>query len=105
MCDKKHNGWSSYETWAYALWMDNDEASYNYWRKTADGLAKHSIDHEDATYKLMETIKEECDQNTPEVSGVFADLLGAAIGEINWHEIAKHLMDESYAELAAEAKA
>jgi hypothetical protein len=24
---KGYNGWSNYETWAFALWMDNDPGS------------------------------------------------------------------------------
>ena len=98
---EKHNGWTNYETWCYALWMDNDEASYKYWREAAEGTIKHSLDADDAKYKLMETIREACEQMTPEVDGVFADLLGAAISEINWHEIASHLVDEVYSDIEA----
>ena len=25
-----YNGWTNYETWNVALWMDNDETSYQY---------------------------------------------------------------------------
>jgi hypothetical protein len=106
MSDQKHNGWTNYETWAVALWMDNEEPSYNYWRETAEGIVKHALDADEATYKLMETIKEEHEQVAPDLgSTVFADLLGAALGEVNWHEIAKHLVDEVAADIAADANA
>ena len=26
--DKTYNGWSTYETWAVALWLDNERSSY-----------------------------------------------------------------------------
>lgn len=27
---QEYNGWTNYETWNVALWMDNDESSYQY---------------------------------------------------------------------------
>ncbi len=33
--DKTYNGWSTYETWAVALWLDNERSSYDYWREQA----------------------------------------------------------------------
>ncbi len=30
-----HNGWTNYETWVVALWIDQDHGSYKYWRETA----------------------------------------------------------------------
>jgi len=30
------NGWTNYETWNVALWMDNDETSYTYARIAKD---------------------------------------------------------------------
>ena len=27
--DTTYNGWTNYETWNVALWVDNDEASYH----------------------------------------------------------------------------
>lgn len=29
----KYNGWKNYCTWAAALWIDNDQGSYNYFRE------------------------------------------------------------------------
>ena len=31
-----YNGWTNYETWNVALWMDNDETSYTYARIAKD---------------------------------------------------------------------
>ena len=27
-----YNGWTNYETWNVALWIDNEESSQGYWR-------------------------------------------------------------------------
>jgi len=32
---REYNGWYNYETWVTALWMDNEEPSYRYWREQA----------------------------------------------------------------------
>lgn len=40
--DKKYNGWTNYETWNVALWLDNEEGSYNYWRETAQEIYDES---------------------------------------------------------------
>ena len=33
--NRTYNGWSNYETWAVALWLDNERGSYEYWREQA----------------------------------------------------------------------
>jgi len=33
--ENTYNGWTNYETWVTALWLDNDQASYAYWRAVA----------------------------------------------------------------------
>ncbi len=30
--EDRYNGWTNYETWAVSLWIDNDHATYAYWR-------------------------------------------------------------------------
>ena len=32
---KSYNGWTNYETWVTALWLDNDYATQCFWRETA----------------------------------------------------------------------
>ncbi len=31
--EKRYNGWTNYETWVTALWLDNDRATQCYWRE------------------------------------------------------------------------
>jgi hypothetical protein len=92
MNEKGYNGWTNYETWLIKLWMDNDEGSYHYWQDSAQEA--YDDDHEDAASNLAETLKQIYNDNAPEVSGVYADLLNASLGEVDWHEIAESLLED-----------
>ena len=101
--EKGYNGWSNYETWNVKLWIDNDEGSYDYWRENAReawkqasaGDAWHgSTRKESAIAALARMLKDEHEENTPTVTGVYADLLNASLSEVNWHEIAEAMLDD-----------
>lgn len=106
MNKKEYNGWYNYETWLIKLWMDNDQGSDEYWRECARlcmDQAQPSVmpaftKAEYATIKLAEDIKERHEESIEgvltESSGFVVDLLNAAMSEVNWHEIAKHYIDE-----------
>jgi len=36
LTDTEYNGWTNYETWNVALWIDNDEGLYNLARECGD---------------------------------------------------------------------
>lgn len=99
MCksDRTYNGWTNYETWAVNLWMDNEQSTQNYWAGEAvaalrkDDPVSHLADrmseeHQDAAIDLLSPLNGG--------SSVFADLLNAALSEVNWREIAQHWIDD-----------
>ena len=104
--DTRYNGWANYETWAVKLWIDNEEPSYRYWRHHTEAIwrnAEHDAlppftRSEYARINLSDALKESYEDNAPEVDGIYADLLQAALGEVDWFEIADALL--SGAELA-----
>jgi len=99
MTNKNYNGWHNYETWAIALWLDNEESSQSYWQSEAESaLARADGDADQATFALENAIKEQHEEALPELQGFAADLLNAAMSEVNWREIARHLVDEVLAE-------
>jgi hypothetical protein len=114
--DTTYNGWTNYETWNVALWLDNEQDSSDYWRERAEELAKELKDEPSANarltgrepftlqekiaLKLREELKDLHEENAPTVEGVYADLLNAALSEVNWYEIGKKYADE--VELPAE---
>ena len=110
MTTKNYNGWTNYETWAVSLWMDNDEGAQSYWRDEAIAAleeagrteSEHLTKKEEATLILSDKIKEQHEEAQPEVTGVFVDLINAAMSEVNWHEIAEGLIDDAAEEAEGE---
>lgn len=98
MTRKEYNGWTNYETWVVKLWMDNDEGSNSYWNEMAEEYLKR--DAESAFSDLAGLLKEQHEEALPEVNGFIADLLNAAMSEVNWDEIADGLIDDAKEALA-----
>jgi hypothetical protein len=93
---KEYNGWTNYETWNVKLWMDNEEGSYRYWNDQARRAISKNADKDDATYDLAKQLEQEHRGGLPDLNGCYADLLNAAIGEVNWGEIAHSLIDDNW---------
>lgn len=99
--DRKYNGWTNYETWNAALWIG--DGSSEYWAEQAqecfdDTEACDTFTRaENATFQLAERMESASDERHEEITGctgMYADLLLAALGQINWHEIARHYVDD-----------
>jgi hypothetical protein len=103
----EYNGWTNFETWLVNLWMSNDQGSQEYCAEQAQeawddaetdpgypGLTR--TDH--ATASLSETLKANSEEGAQDwmgtQSGMFADMLNAALSSVNWYEIADRLMED-----------
>lgn len=105
--EKRYNGWTNYETWVTALWLDNDFATQSYWREVTRECRLSAASakqvkqgywtaEEAARFTLADQLKKEVTDSAPIAeASLYADLLGAALQEVNWLEIADHyLVDE-----------
>jgi len=90
---KTYNGWANYETWCVNLWIDNDQGTQEMWAESTARIWEQSERKEEAVSALASMLKEELSVVPDEVTGMMADLLGAALGEVDWHEIAEHMVE------------
>jgi hypothetical protein len=100
-----YNGWTNYETWNVSLWLDNDQGTYS----DALAMAQDAWDEaeggrvftreEEARNALADRLKDYV-ESLPEIepvingSSLASDLLGAALSEVNWREIADHYLSD-----------
>lgn len=86
---KSYNGWSNYETWVTALWIDNEEGSQAW----AHELAVECKGNQHERYDLAEGLKAELYDAMPDLGAtLWADLLNAAWSEVDWYEIADNYL-------------
>lgn len=91
-----YNGWTNYETWAVALWIDNEEPSYRQRVDMAsEAVEEHEGNKEEAATLLSRQLKDWLEEMQPDLGGtLWGDLLNAAMSEVNWYEIAESWVEE-----------
>ncbi len=112
MKTEKYNGYTNYETWAVCLWINNDQGLQEYWDgeaavvwdDTADDPADSVLTRSDnARNELADRLKNEHEEQAANIlldspargGGLFADLLNAALSEVDWYEIADTLLRDN----------
>ena len=100
----EYNGWTNYETWNVALWIDNEQDVYNMvreWAKEAWEEAETPkypwlTQERGAVYILAERIKELVEDENPlgGDASMYTDLLNGALSEVDWREIATGRIEE-----------
>lgn len=104
--DTKYNGYKNYETWCVTLWLENDQATYEYWREQARRQAIEAPQAEQvlkgywsseqaAKFLLADQLKSEFEETNPlEKADVWSDLLNAALDAVDWHEVAGQFLTD-----------
>lgn len=85
---ESYNGWPNYETWLVNLWLDNDEKTYRRWCAGADKLSEWEL------ARVLETAHKDASYDLTGATGMWADLIGAALDRVDWRSIANRLKEE-----------
>lgn len=103
---KRYNGHANYETWVVSMYVDGNYDGEGTYRRYQEIALEHCRDNTDsdgvldrdgAIGSLSNTLRDEMRdgemRETAPVTGVYADLLGAALDEVAWYDIAESLVD------------
>lgn len=100
------NGYTNYETWCVHLWLTNERPSYEHWREVArqtmiDADALPPVKAGEWTHRfgasnLLSEHLQKCLHDTEILKSpsLYTDLLLAALGEVDWFEVAEALLDD-----------
>lgn len=105
--DKGYNGWTNYQTWVAALWMGE---ACCHWEDEAETCASAADGDDGEARRMFAKLAEDYyaeELHAVRARGLLADLLGHALGAIDWEEIAEHYTEtacEEWRQMQAEAE-
>ena len=94
-----YNGYRNYESWLVALHLQNEYRTCKYWETRAEQLIdEYEGNKLEAKFDLANEMENMFDDENPfynemenavEYYGVYVDLMNAALGRVNWTEVAE----------------
>jgi hypothetical protein len=99
--ENKYNGWTNYPTWCFKLWLDNDQYLHNnIYDRIKENINKRFIIS--IAIETLQIVASEMteDQYTRKDGGTFTnDLIGYALNQINYNEVATAIIEDIKQEL------
>jgi len=93
----KYNGWTNYETWLCNLWFENYDFT------DILDIFEDYEERDDILRVITNYIKDDVEYRVEEsresASGFVNDLINAALGEIDYYDIAEHYVDDVMSQL------
>jgi hypothetical protein len=97
MKEKRHNGWTNYETWNYNLWLESNHGSYSYWTEEAQ-RHYNELEGDEAVSALADQMKDDAgafaEENMPSQSDWMADAINCYLSEVDFYEIAERYLSD-----------
>lgn len=93
--DTRHNGWTNYATWRVNLEIFDGIDARDLWPREVRDDDAYSLS------KQLEEYAEEVVSGYGQVEGLAMDYARAFLSDVNWYEIAEHLLDAIRDEVAA----
>jgi hypothetical protein len=103
--DNTYNGYKNYETCTVCLWLNNDQVSQQAWTEEARGVRAEAAECQQVKegiwsapqaerFLLADALKNDVEDRSPlKDPSLYADLLHAALSEVDWHEVADEFLD------------
>lgn len=91
--EKGYKGWKNYQTWAVKLEIDNNAEEEYKWVGRAKKILKDK--KESPAWILADEMEDNFEENIPELTvSLWNNLLADALGEVDWYQIAKNIINE-----------
>jgi hypothetical protein len=115
MTDTTYNGWTNYETWAVGMYLDGNYTGEGTYRAVLALVGEAATTGTDRAvenilagvwtaeqarvFEVEDALKnwteEQIGMESDDLAnGIAADLLNAALSEVNWRELAEHKLQE-----------
>ena len=89
-----YSDYSNYETWAVSLWLHNTESMYQALTGLVDDVKATTDDPKERLDAVSEVLQSYVESKTPEVEGLWRDLMTHSLEEVDWHEMADTWLED-----------